>query len=124
MIAWKNIDLRIVFQANISNHFKYVNSNITFINKQIKEKQQLLKLGTDTASVELLTTFSKNASTNLNLCQKTLKTLNTTLQDRTIQATKSADLIDVTPKSKITKWVVIVSSSLMIFGGIRLLYKK
>ena len=124
MIAWKNIDLRIVFQANISNHFKYINSNITFINKQIKEKQQLLKLGTDTASVELLTTFSKNASTNLNLCQKTLKTLNTTLQDRTIQATKSADLIDVTPKSKITKWVVIVSSSLMIFGGIRLLYKK
>ena len=84
----------------------------------------MLKLGTDTASVELLTTFSKNASTNLNLCQKTLKTLNTTLQDRTIQATKSADLIDVTPKSKITKWVVIVSSSLMIFGGIRLLYKK
>ena len=82
----------------------------------------MLKLGTDTASVELLTTFSKNASTNL--CQKTLKTLNTTLQDRTIQATKSADLIDVTPKSKITKWVVIVSSSLMIFGGIRLLYKK
>lgn len=84
----------------------------------------MLKLGTDTASVELLTTFSKNASTNLNLCQKTLKTLNTTLQDRTIQATKSADLIDVTPKSKITKWVVIVSSSLMIFGGIRLFYKK
>ena len=124
MIAWKNIDLRIVFQANISNHFKYINSNITFINKQIKEKQQLLKLGTDTASVELLTTFSKNASTNLNLCQKTLKALNTTLQDRTIQATKSADLIDVTPKSKITKWVVIVSSSLMIFGGIRLFYKK
>ena len=124
MFAWKNIDLRIVFQANISNHFKYVNSNITFINKQIKEKQQLLKLGTDTASVELLTTFSKNASTNLNLCQKTLKTLNTTLQDRTIQATKSADLIDVTPKSKITKWVVIVSSSLMIFGGIRLFYRK
>ena len=124
MIGWKNIDLRIVFQANISNHFKYVNSNITFINKQIKEKQQLLKLGTDTASVELLTTFSKNASTNLNLCQKTLKALNTTLLDRTIQATKSADVIDLTPKSKITKWVVIVSSSLMIFGGIRLFYKK
>ena len=84
----------------------------------------MLKLGTDTASVELLTTFSKNASTNLNLCQKTLKALNATLQDRTIQATKPADLIDVKPKSKITKWAVIVSSSLLIFGGIRLLYKR
>ena len=88
------------------------------------EKQELLKLGTDTASVELLTSFSKNASTNLNLCQKTLNTLNTTLQDRTIQATKSADLIVLTPKSKITKWVAaIVSSSVLICGGIRLFYK-
>ena len=83
----------------------------------------MLKLGTDTASVELLTKFSKNASTNLNLCHKTLKALNTTLQDRNIQATKSADLIDVTPKSKITKWILIVSTSALIFGGIRLFYK-
>ena len=105
--------------ANISSHTKYINSNITFINKQIKEKPELLKLGTDAATVKLLGTFSRNAHENMKICNQSLVNLRATLNKyENINEYQNADLVEKPYRNKYSnfKTLIFVASPLIIFG--------
>ena len=106
--------------ANISNHLNYINTNVAFIDKQINSKPELLKLGTDTASVQLLASHLVKTKGNMMICNKSINKLQLSL--RKYENQKEFENVDTfkiyeKPKPYIPR-IALVTASLVIVGAV------
>lgn len=58
--------------ASISRQFKFLNANIEFLNRQIRDKPQLLSFGTDVATIVDIDKYTKEGRLHMNQLDKTL----------------------------------------------------
>ena len=104
--------------ANISNHLNYINTNVVFIDKQINSKPELLKLGTDTASVQLLASHLEKTKGNMMICSKSINKLQLSLRKHENQKEyENADTLKKYEKPYLPR-IALVTASLVTLGAV------